>query len=133
MKRIFEDNKMKKKEFAILECNTYLRDNINKYLEAFVKFYGEEKRKYLEEKFSKAIYIGYQDIEETEIYIRKLEEKYTKDCLDKELKNNDIENEKEKYFSTYSFENKDLMPIAIFEKFYNLYLLGTDNRKEKFI
>lgn len=133
MKKIFKDDKMKKKELAILECNTYLRNNINKYLEAFVKFYGEEKRKYLEEKFSKAIYIGYQDIEETEIYIRKLEEKYTKDCLDKELKNNAIENEKEKYFSTYSFENKNLMPIAIFEKFYNLYLLGNDNRKEKFI
>lgn len=124
---------MERKELAILDGNSYLKDNINKYLEGFVKFYGKEEKKHLEEKFSKAIYIGYQDIEETEIYIRKLEEKYTEDYLDKELKKSTLEDEKEKYFSTYSFENKDLMPIATFEKFYSLYLLGSDNRKKKFI
>lgn len=54
--------KMKRKELSILEGNSYLRNNINTYLEAFVKFYGEDKRKYLEEKLSKAIYISYRDL-----------------------------------------------------------------------
>lgn len=59
---------MERKELAILDGNSYLKDNINKYLEGFVKFYGKEEKKHLEEKFSKAIYIGYQDIEETDCY-----------------------------------------------------------------
>ncbi len=39
--------KMKRKELSILEGNSYLRNNINTYLE---------------EKLSKAIYISYRDL-----------------------------------------------------------------------
>lgn len=35
---------MERKELAILDGNSYLKDNINKYLEGFVKFYGKEEK-----------------------------------------------------------------------------------------
>ena len=55
-----------------LNCNEHLRNNIDKYKAAFIKYYGEEKREEIEEAFSKALFIAFQTTSTIESNIRKI-------------------------------------------------------------
>lgn len=124
---------MTEKELAILNCNDYLRKNISAFVEAFVQFYGEEKRSDLTEKFKDAVFVGYQDISETEQYLNKIEKAYTKLYLKEELERVGLEGQLSFFFSDYSFSFYSIMPIANFENFYTLYTLGEEKRRDLFI
>ena len=42
-----------------LNCDEELQSKIKIFIEYFVRYYGEDRRKEIEEKLSKAVYIGY--------------------------------------------------------------------------
>ena len=124
---------MSDNELGFLNYEEYLKQNINCYLEAFVQFYGEDSREFITEKFKNAIYIEYQDINETKNFIYKLEKKYTKLYFEEELKKAGIDDQSDKFIGNYSFENECIMPFSSFKKFYELYMMGFDLRKKRFV
>ena len=124
---------MSDNELGFLNYEEYLKQNINCYLEAFVQFYGEDSREFITEKFKNAIYIEYQDINETKNFIYKLEKKYTKLYFEEELKKAGIDDQSDKFIGNYSFENECIMPLSSFKKFYELYMMGFDLRKKRFV
>lgn len=44
-----------------LNCRQHLRDHISIFIEYFVRYYGEDKRAEIEDKFSHAIYLAYRN------------------------------------------------------------------------
>jgi len=124
---------LEEKDLAILNYNNYLRSHMNNFLEAFVMFYGEDCRKELEEKFKNVFLAGYQTPDETMLFIDGLEKEYTKKFISEELKKVNLEEYHQILFSDYSFERKEFMAINTFKKYYDLYLLGEEKRKQIFI
>lgn len=124
---------MSDNELGFLNYEEYLKQNINCYLEAFVQFYGEDSREFITEKFKNAIYIEYQDVNETKNFINKLEKKYTKLYFEEELKKAGIDDQSDKFIGNYSFENECIMPFSSFKKFYELYKFGEEGRRKNFI
>lgn len=55
------------------------------------------------EKFKNAIYIEYQDVNETRNFINKLEKKYTKLYFEEKLKKAGIDDQSDKFIGNYSF------------------------------
>ena len=124
---------MSERELAFLNSNEYLRENIDTFIEIFVGFYGEEFRDNIETKFKNAIFMGYQDLEKTESFISRLEQEYTNYYLDDELIKAGVWGAREKFFKERSFEYRNSSCIEKFRRFYDLYLLGYEGRRSKFI
>lgn len=123
---------MDKRDLAILNCNEYLRENIGRYIEAFVSFYGENKRQEIQDKFSKAIFIGYQEPSNNEAFIHEVQKKYTERYLKEELKQNNMEDLYDKFFKNISFEHGSNF-MENLKEYYRLHMLGEDGRKQDFI
>ena len=50
---------MEEKLIDLLECNQILRNHIKDFIEIFVAYYGENERKYIEDRFNLAQFVGY--------------------------------------------------------------------------
>lgn len=77
----------------ILDSKRIIRNNINKYKEYIIKFYGESERKRIEEAFSKTILIPYIYPSTASIYLDKLQKDITKKVVEeyrKELTTYDV-------------------------------------------
>ena len=72
---------MASRVLRFIDCYEELRKSIPTFIEAFVTYYGEEYRKEIEEKFSQAIFIGYQDTEYIKTSILTLETEKTEELL----------------------------------------------------
>ena len=57
-----------------LNCREYFREKIPVVTEYFVKYYGEDKRQEIEEKFSKALYLAFRSPKTTSSYLDDLSE-----------------------------------------------------------
>ena len=116
----------------MLECNKVLRDNINVYKEAFVMYYGEDKRSFIEEQFSKVLLIGAVSPEAMKSFFRKIKDNKSKEIFDRIISNSSSF-DKELLFNDYSLEFSSLHPINNYVKFMNMYKLGSNGRKQLFI
>ena len=70
----------------ILNCKKHLRDNLQLIIEAFVTYYGEEKRQEIEEKFNKAIIVAYRNPETTKLILNEISESNSNEILSEVFK-----------------------------------------------
>ncbi len=102
---------MSDKFLRLLNSQETLENSISTFIEAFVEYYGEERRKEIEEKFSKAKFLGYQSLDgvsSTIIYFCKsLTDELVQEVLDKHnlpLEIKDLTNDS-------SFDTLNIHPI----------------------
>lgn len=72
----------------LLNCKEYLRENINKIKEQFIKFYGEEFREKVYDAFNNAIFIAYKALETDEYITNDIKRKKSKEIIEKYLNPN---------------------------------------------
>ena len=118
----------------LLDCNNYLRNNIDIFIEGFVKFYGEKRRKEIEDKFRNTLIIAYQRPSEQELLISKAKEDKTKELTSKIMEENLTNLTYEDLFDNYtSYEYSDNMPINSYSLFLSIYNFKKDNDKDKYL
>ncbi len=116
----------------LLNCNEYLRNNLGVFIDAFIEYYGEEKREEIINKFSKIIPIGYITPENVSNYIDKIKKNYTKEIFDKYKELIPTIYEQNDLLSYYELNEISYMPLIRFKKFYDFYSLSKEERIEKF-
>ena len=116
-----------------IQCRQVLRNNIYKFKEAFILYYGEDKRDLIEEKFSKALFIACLSPDALESTIRELKEVKSNEIIDRIMTSSETVLTKEDLFGDFSFEYSNLFPINNYIEFMKLYELGEDGRKKMFI
>ena len=71
-----------------LNADRTLQENISKYIDVFVDFYGEDKRDEIERKFNNATFIGYLSPERQQVELTKLIKEKSKELESKVLEYN---------------------------------------------
>lgn len=116
-----------------LNADRTLQENISKYIDVFVDFYGEDKRDEIERKFNNATFIGYLSPERQQVELTKLIKEKSKELESKALEYNETSLESKDLFDTYDYSLKIYQPINNYQNFIELYKLGKEGRKEKYI
>lgn len=116
-----------------LNADRTLQENISKYIDVFVDFYGEDKRGEIERKFNNATFIGYLSPERQQVELTKLIKEKSKELESKVLEYNETSLESKDLFDTYDYSLKTYQPINNYQNFIELYKLGKEGRKEKYI
>lgn len=116
-----------------LNADRTLQENISKYIDVFVDFYGEDKRDEIERKFNNATFIGYLSPERQQVELTKLIKEKSKELESKVLEYNETSLESKDLFDTYDYSLKISQPINNYQNFIELYKLGKEGRKEKYI
>ena len=116
-----------------LNADRTLQENISKYIDVFVDFYGEDKRDEIERKFNNATFIGYLSPEWQQVELTKLIKEKSKELESKVLEYNETSLESKDLFDTYDYSLKISQPINNYQNFIELYKLGKEGRKEKYI
>ena len=116
----------------ILNCKEHLREKLPILIEAFVSFYGEERRQEIEEKFSKAIFIAYRTPESTQSYLHKISSLLTDEIVQKAIDEESSSYTLEELLNKTSFEYASIVPIHHYSTFLELYELGEEGRIERF-
>lgn len=117
----------------LLMPNKELRENLDQFKEAFIEFYGEEARTEIEEKFSKILPIGYISPEQLSRNLRDIEQKFTDEQINQILQNNQTSLSKKDLIDDNSFEYFNLQPIYKYQRFYEAFCLGAEERQKRFI
>ena len=115
-----------------LECNRHLRENLEIFKEAFIKYYGEEKREEIEERFQEAIFIAYNDPDSVKRFVTSVKKTITKQIIEKAIEEAKTSLTREDLIENFSFDTPKIMPIAYFYQFYEQYQLGPEKRLENF-
>lgn len=115
----------------LLDCKNTFREAIPQLIEVFVKFYGEDKRKHIEEQFSKAIFFAYRKPDSTRHLISKLSKAITNELMEQELQRQNSSWTSKELLEGSSFQYTTA--IASYTKFLELYELGPEGRKERYI
>ena len=121
------------KYLRLLNCNQYLNENIGVYKEAFVKYYGEELRQYIDEQFEKALFIGYISPDDIKTIIIDAEKKKSDEIYEYIISHNNTALAKEDLFKNHSLEFQNIIPLNRYKQFYEQYLLGSEGRRQAFI
>lgn len=116
-----------------LNADRTLQENISKYIDVFVDFYGEDKRDEIERKFNNATFIGYLSPERQQVELTKLIKEKSKELESKVLEYNETSLDSKDLFDTYDYSLKISQPINNYQNFIELYKLGKEGRKEKYI
>ena len=116
-----------------LNADRTLQENISKYIDVFVDFYGEDKRDEIERKFNNATFVGYLSPERQQVELTKLIKEKSKELESKVLEYNETSLESKDLFDTYDYSLKISQPINNYQNFIELYKLGKEGRKEKYI
>lgn len=114
----------------LLMPNEVLRNNLDKFKEAFIEFYGEESRTEIEDKFSKILPIGYISPEQLSRNLSDIVKKFTDESFIRILQNSPTTLKKEDLIDNYSFEYTTLQPIYKYQSFYEAFCLGAEERKK---
>ena len=109
--------------------NEEIKKAIPMYIEAFVKFYGEECRQEIEEKFNSLLCLGYQNPDSIKRNIDKYMQQETRKMVEKIFEKTNIP--VEKLIEKKSFEHKRIMPINYLYNLMDLHHLGEEGRKQK--
>lgn len=116
-----------------LNADRTLQENISKYIDVFVDFYGEDKRDEIERKFNNATFVGYLSPERQQVELTKLIKEKSKELESKVLEYNETSLDSKDLFDTYDYSLKISQPINNYQNFIELYKLGKEGRKEKYI
>lgn len=116
-----------------LNADRTFQENISKYIDVFVDFYGEDKRDEIERKFNNATFIGYLSPERQQVELTKLIKEKSKELESKVLEYNETSLDSKDLFDTYDYSLKISQPINNYQNFIELYKLGKEGRKEKYI
>lgn len=121
-------------EQLLKQLNGYeeLQKNLQTYIEAFVEYYGEEKRGIIEERLSKAFPIAYIPPENINNYLLEIEKEKTKELLTKLLENKTIPLTYEDLFEKVTLKYPKQQPFDKYLKFYQAYQKGREKRIEEF-
>ena len=114
-----------------LNCRQHFRDHIPMLIEYFVRYYGEDKRAEIEDKFSHAIYLAYRNPNTTQNYLDDLSDEISKEIEAKYLKESNTILTTEDLFEC-SFKHELIQPIAKYKSFMELYQLGPEGRMQRF-
>ena len=99
-----------------LEPTKYLKNNLYKYIEAFISYYGEEYREYIENKLNNIFIIAYQHDDDLSNKLRLLEKKLGQDVA------------KDKYKEYYEYiEYNDNLRIELINKYRKEYAKRVKN------
>ena len=101
---------MEDRIYRILNGNQTLRDRIGDFKEAFVEYYGEESRKFIEKQFSKMLLIGFLSPKDENNIIKKAFENKSNEFHKRILTEAEIEYDLEDMLRVvnYDFENHPL-------------------------
>ena len=116
-----------------LNCKEYLRYNFDVLKEAFIDYYGEEKRQEIEDKFSKALLIAYRAPAATEHFLKAIEKYVSDEIISEVLKKVPSKWEKNDLFENHTIKAANICPIYFFRKFYNQYKIGEEGRIQSFM
>ena len=116
-----------------LNCDEELQSKIKIFIEYFVRYYGEDRRKEIEEKLSKAVYIGYMTPKNQSRIIRKLKEEKSKQLQQIIAEKNMLSLTAEDLFDKKSFDNMVLIPMYRLIKLKELHDKGKIQRAREFI
>ena len=116
-----------------LNADRTLQENISKYIDVFVDFYGEDKRDEIERKFNNATFVGYLSPERQQVELTKLIKEKSKELESKVLEYNETSLDSKDLFDTYDYSLKISQPINNYQNFIELYKFGKEGRKEKYI
>ena len=115
-----------------LNCDQELQKKIKIFIEYFVRYYGEDKRKEIEEQLGKAVYIGYVTPENRKSLVRKLKEEESKLLQQLIIDKNTLSLDKNDIFDNNSYEYENIMPVAQLAKLKELYDKGKKQRLKEF-
>ena len=117
-----------------LDCKAYLKDHLNVFIEAFVKYYGEERREEIEKKFNSIILIPYQNLSNKKLLLSTARKEKSKELIEEILKSNNTSLEYNDLFDTVdSFEYKEMTPIDKYSLFLNCYNYKKYKSREELI
>ena len=111
-----------------INCNEEIKKAVPQFKEAFIKFYGEEYRSEIEDKFNNLLCIGYQQPECIEMGIRKIEYKKTEELLTPIFEKTNIP--LKSLIGSGDFRYKSIMPITYLCDIYDFHKLGKEGRKQ---
>ena len=117
---------------SFLESHKELEEKIPIFKEAFIKFYGEESRKEIEELFEKAIFIGYQDPDSIRFGVDKLLKDKSNDLINQFINNSNTTLSRESLLDTYTLDYPNLHPINRYKELRELFYLQEDGRENTF-
>ena len=115
-----------------LDCKQHLRSKIEMIKEAFIEYYGEDKRQEIEEKFSKGLFIAYRNPDSTDNILDKIREIHTKEIFEKVQERIPSQWTQEDLFDKTTFRYHNILPITKFKEFYDLYTIGEEGREQRF-
>ncbi len=122
----------KEKIELLLNCNTKLRENIKKFIEIFVLYYGEEERSHIEELFNNTQYIGYYNDNEIKNVNNELIEIESERLQLEIINNTTLPVSKEILFDRYSMENETLFPLYTYLNFLKEGKLSKEERENNY-
>ena len=123
---------MEEKLIDLLECNQILRNHIKDFIEIFVAYYGENERKYIEDRFNSAQFVGYLSEREYEKTLEKLEQIQCDKIYNEVTSKTRLGLTKIQIFGTdiddYTYDDDRYHPITKYKLFYEECLLGEEKR-----
>ena len=115
---------------SFMNCQQELEEKISIFKESFIKFYGEESKKEIEELFNKTIFIAYQDPDSLRFGIDKLLKDKSESLINRLLSTTKLT--KKDLLDTYTLENYNIQPINIYKELQELYSLEEKGREDSF-
>ena len=122
---------MEDRIYKILNGNQTLRERIGDFKEAFIEYYGEDSREYVEKQFSKMLLIGFLSPKDENNIIKKAFENKSNELHKRILTEAEIEYDLEDMLRVvnYDFEKH---PLRMYHKFRELHDLGKEGRLKRF-
>ena len=115
-----------------LNCNNHLRENLGLFIDAFVEFYGEERREEVVSKLNKVIPIAYMSPETMARTIEEIRKTINEELFNKLKESIPSIFDKEDLLDFYKFDDMKFSPIMQFKEFYDSYNLGEEGRIERY-
>ena len=112
----------------ILDCNNHFRENINKIIDIFVDYYGEEEREHIEKRFDQTLLIAHRSPSSTISLVEQLKKEISNKLEKNILEQVDININESNLFDKEYFDNIENMPIIKFKKFYDSYKTPKEER-----
>ena len=116
----------------ILRGTEYFRQNFSKFKDAFIKYYGEEQREYIEEQFSNATFFTVISPRTVKVVLSDTQSLICYDLVDEAIVTSGYDFTREDIvgFSAHSFPT--FKPIDYFIKMYDLLKSGREQRERDF-
>lgn len=114
-----------------MNCLENFQEKFKEYIEVFVAYYGEDKRKEITEKFSNALPLAYTTPNGLSSLTINLCKEKSNELINKLISNNELYLSEETIFGNGNYEYNNLMPINTYLEFKKMYDLGPKGRQRQ--